>query len=213
MRLLPKGGMMDLFDVATKRSVPGIIILNHRKKLEFFNQSALDFISILEDAKPSKQRKPSRLLVPPTVIIGLYDNIVKGLKSMPPSADIGHGCLPTQIVLVPTQETTFCCRGFFIDARQLPLKKTFHIMILIERISPERYGVDFDKLKPQYGLTNRQLEIVKPLMSGASNKELANRLCVSEDTIKGHLKHIMSQMGVSSRTELLSLLFQHQGSK
>jgi DNA-binding CsgD family transcriptional regulator len=205
--------MMDLFAVATKRAVPGIIILNQRKKPEFFNQSALDFISILQDAKPSERKNHPRHLVPPQIIIELYDNIVKSLKSSPPSPDLGHGCLPGQIVLVPTQEATFCCRGFFIDTRQFPLKKTFHIMILIERMSPQRYGVDFDTLKPQFGLTNRQLEIMKPLMTGASNKELAHRLCVSEDTIKGHLKHIMSQMGVSSRTELLSLLFQHRVSK
>jgi DNA-binding CsgD family transcriptional regulator len=204
---------MDLFDVATKRAVPGIIILNQRKKLEFFNQSALDFISILQGAKPSTRKKHPHRLVPPKILIGLYDNIVKSLTSSPQSPDPGHGCMPSQIVLVPTPEATFCCRGFFIDTRQYPLKKTFHIMILIERMSPERYGVDFDTLKPQFGLTNRQLEIMKPLMTGASNKELANKLCVSEDTIKGHLKHIMSQMGVSSRTELLSMIFQHRVSK
>jgi DNA-binding CsgD family transcriptional regulator len=205
--------MMDLFDVATKRAVPGIIILDHRKKPEFFNQNALDFISSLRDAEPSKRKKQPRRLVLPELISGLYDNIVKSLESRPPSSDFGHGCMPSQIVLVPTPEATFCCRGFFIDTRQSPLKKTFHIMILIERMSPQRYGVDFETLKPQFGLTNRQLEIMKPLMTGASNKELANKLCVSEDTIKGHLKHIMSQMGVSSRTELLSLLFQHRVSK
>jgi len=204
---------MDLFAVATKRAVPGIIILNHRMKTEFFNESALDFISILNDAKPSPRKKHPRRLVPPTLIIGLYDDLVERLKSRPPSPNHGHECMPCQVVLVPTQEATFCCRGFFIDARQYPLKKTFHIMILIERMSPQRYSVDFDELKPQFGLTNRQLEIMKPLMTGASNKELANRLCVSEDTIKGHLKHIMSQMGVSSRTELLSMIFQHRVSK
>lgn len=204
---------MDLFEVATKRAVPGIIILDQRKKPEFFNQSALDFISILQDAEPSKRKKQPRRLVPPKVIIDLYDSIVKNLKTRPPSPDPGHGCMPGQIVLVPTPVATYCCRGFFIDTRPSPLKKTFHIMILIERMSPQRYGVDFDTLKPQFGLTNRQLEIMKPLMTGASNKELANKLCVSEDTIKGHLKHIMSQMGVSSRTELLSLLFQHRVSK
>jgi len=200
---------MDLFAVATKRAVPGIIIFNHRKKPEFFNQGALEFTSILNGDKSSARKKDPGRLVPPKVITALFDTIVKSLKSEPKASHLGNGCMPCQIVLVPTPEATFCCRGFFIDPRQAPHKKIFHIMILIERISPQRYGVDFDKLKPQFGLTNRQLEIMKPLMSGASNKEIASKLCVSEDTIKGHLKHIMRQMGVSSRTELLSVIFQH----
>jgi DNA-binding CsgD family transcriptional regulator len=200
---------MDLLAVATKRAVPGIIILNHRKKPEFFNQGALDFVSLLNGDRPSSSKKRPRRLVPPKVIVGLFNSIVNGFKSERQSPHFSNGHMPCQIVLVPTQEATFCCRGFFINPRQHPAKKTFHIMVLIERISSQRYGVDLEKLKPQFGLTNRQLEIMKPLMSGASNKEIANKLCVSEDTIKGHLKHIMRQMGVSSRTELLSMIFQH----
>jgi len=200
---------MDLLAVATRRAIPGIIILNHRKKPEFFNQGALDFVSILNGDKLASAKKRPRRLVPPKIIFALYDNIIKGFKSDRPFPHVGNGHVPCQIVLVPTQEATFCCRGFFINPRQHPIKNTFHIMILIERISSQRYGVDLEKLKPQFGLTNRQLEIMKPLMSGASNKEIANKLCVSEDTIKGHLKHIMRQMGVSSRTELLSMIFQH----
>jgi DNA-binding CsgD family transcriptional regulator len=200
---------MDLFAVATKRAIPGIMILNHCKQPEFINHSALHFISMLHGVTSSPRKKRPRRFIAPTVIAELYDSIVNRMKSTPPSPDHGSGRKPCQIVLVPTPEDTFCCRGFIIDARQPAGKKDFHIMILIERISPERQGVDLEQLQPRFGLTNRQMEIMKPLMSGASNKEIANKLCVSEDTIKGHLKHIMRQMGVSSRTELLSLIFQH----
>jgi len=200
---------MDLLAVATKRAIPGIIILNHRKKPEFFNQGALDFVSTLNGDKSASPKKRPRCLVPPKVIVALYDSIIKGFKSDQPIPHVGNGHKPCQIVLVPTQEATFCCRGFFINPRQHQVKNTFHIMILIERMSLERHGADLEKLQPQFGLTNRQLEIMKPLLSGASNKEIADKLCVSEDTIKGHLKNIMRQMGVSSRTELLSMIFQH----
>lgn len=200
---------MDLYAVATKRAIPGIMVLNHRNQLEFINHSALEFIAMVNEGTSSPRRKRAPRLVSPTVIAELYDHIVKTTRSPSPSSDHGDHRGPCKIVLVPTQEAIFCCRGFFIDAHQDPLKKTFHIMILIERMSPDRHGVDLEKLRPQFGLTTRQLEIMKPLLSGASNKEIANTLCVSVDAVKGHLRHIMRQMGVSSRTELLSMIFQH----
>jgi len=200
---------MDLFAVATKRAIPGIMILNHRKRPEFINNSALHFISLLHREASSPRKKRPHRLVAPAVITDLYDSLINTKNSDSPSSDHGSGRMPCRIVLVPTQEATFCCRGFFIDERRSQVKQPFHIMILIERMSLERHGIDLEKLQPQFGLTNRQLEIMKPLLSGASNKEIADKLCLSEDTIKGHLKHIMRQMGVSSRTELLSMIFQH----
>jgi DNA-binding NarL/FixJ family response regulator len=49
---------------------------------------------------------------------------------------------------------------------------------------------------------------VKRLLSGETNKQIAEGLCLSEDTVKGHLKHIMKRLGVRTRTEVLSMLFQ-----
>jgi DNA-binding CsgD family transcriptional regulator len=200
---------MDLLAVATKRTVPGILVFNHRKKPEFFNQGALDFFSMLSGAKTPSTKKHARQLKIPKVIFGLYDSLVENFKSTPQPQQLSNGRMFTQTVLVSVQEATFCCRGFFITERHDSMKKAFHIMILIEKVSAQRYEVDLEKFRERFNLTGRQLEIVKPLMTGASNKEIANKLCISEDTIKGHLKHIMRQTGVSSRTELLSMIFQH----
>lgn len=200
---------MDLLAVATKRTVPGILVFNHRKKPEFFNQGALDFLSMLSGTKSVSPKKNSRQLAIPKVISALFDSLVDNFKSTPQHQGLSNGRMFSQTVLVSIEEAAFCCRGFFIIERQYSIKKTFHIMILIEKVSAQRYEVDLEKFRERFGLTSRQLEIVKPLMSGASNKEIASKLCISEDTIKGHLKHIMRQTGVSSRTELLSMIFQH----
>ena len=50
-------------------------------------------------------------------------------------------------------------------------------------------------------LSPREREIVDLLVCGKSNKEMADQLCLSGDTVKAHLQHIFRKVGVSSRLE------------
>jgi len=54
---------------------------------------------------------------------------------------------------------------------------------------------------PELHLSARQREIVHLLVHGKSNKEMADQLNLSGDTIKAHLQHIFRKIGVSSRLE------------
>ncbi len=53
----------------------------------------------------------------------------------------------------------------------------------------------------ELNLSPREREIVALLVCGKSNKEMAEQLCLSGDTIKAHLQHIFRKIGVSSRLE------------
>lgn len=50
-------------------------------------------------------------------------------------------------------------------------------------------------------LTSRQTEVLRLLADGATNAEIANRLVVSEHTVKSHIKHILRELGAANRTE------------
>jgi predicted ATPase/DNA-binding CsgD family transcriptional regulator/DNA-binding XRE family transcriptional regulator len=52
------------------------------------------------------------------------------------------------------------------------------------------------------GLTTREREIVSLLAAGLSNREIADRLVISESTTEVHVKHILSKLGFKSRTQV-----------
>jgi DNA-binding NarL/FixJ family response regulator len=60
-----------------------------------------------------------------------------------------------------------------------------------------------------YGLTKRELEILSTIVSGLSNKEIAQKFTLSEDTVKHHLTNIFDKVGVSSRLELALFAINH----
>jgi DNA-binding NarL/FixJ family response regulator len=51
-------------------------------------------------------------------------------------------------------------------------------------------------------LTRKETEVLQCLYAGFSNKEAANKLCVSEQTIKSHYNHLFKKFGVSNRLKL-----------
>jgi two-component system nitrate/nitrite response regulator NarL len=60
-----------------------------------------------------------------------------------------------------------------------------------------------------YGLTERQRQIIRGVVEGLNNREIAARLSISEHTAKHHLTQIFNKTGVSTRLELALLATQH----
>lgn len=60
-----------------------------------------------------------------------------------------------------------------------------------------------------FGLTTRELEVVQQIVSGYSNKEIAERLSISDDTVKHHLSNIFNKVGVYNRLELALFAIHH----
>jgi len=57
------------------------------------------------------------------------------------------------------------------------------------------------KQDPSEIITPREMDIIKLLIRGLSNKEIADELCVTGRTIQGHLARLFQKLGVGSRTE------------
>ena len=70
------------------------------------------------------------------------------------------------------------------------------------------------KPKPlQLNLTKREEQIVSLVMQGYSNKRIANKLSLSEKTVKNHLGVIFKKLGISSRLQLAIYLLDRNNSK
>ncbi|CUU59790.1 GAF domain-containing protein [Parafrankia irregularis] len=58
--------------------------------------------------------------------------------------------------------------------------------------------------RPLDGLTPREHDVLRLLASGATNAEIANRLTVSETTVKSHVKHILRKLHAANRAEAIA---------
>jgi two-component system nitrate/nitrite response regulator NarL len=60
-----------------------------------------------------------------------------------------------------------------------------------------------------FGLTSREAEVVGMVTEGCSNREIAGRMNITEDTVKRHLTNIFDKVGMSSRLELALFALKH----
>ncbi len=61
----------------------------------------------------------------------------------------------------------------------------------------------------EHDLTERELEVLRLIGTGATNREIADRLVVSEGTVKNHVSSILSRLGLRDRTQAALYAYEH----
>jgi len=83
--------------------------------------------------------------------------------------------------------------GYWLGEKRVEgLVSALHQLVR-EQASPEQKS---------YGLTRRELEVLRRIVDGCSNRDIASQFGLSEETVKRHLSNIFDKLGVSTRLEL-----------
>jgi DNA-binding NarL/FixJ family response regulator len=73
-----------------------------------------------------------------------------------------------------------------------------------KRIPPEVASQLAEHMSDE-ALTNREVEVLQSIAGGNRNRDIANALFISEETVKVHIKHIMDKLGATDRTEAVAI--------
>lgn len=73
-----------------------------------------------------------------------------------------------------------------------------------KRIPPE-IAVEMAEHHSDDALTDREIDVLREVAAGNANKMVAQRLNVSEETVKAHMKNILSKLGANDRTHAVTI--------
>jgi DNA-binding NarL/FixJ family response regulator len=145
---------------------------------------------------------------------------VPGMEVMRELSTEGKGLQTKIIVLTAAVERLEIVQALQLGARGVVMKEaaTQLLMKAIRTVMAGQYWigreavgdiVEFMRSNPSgekpprnFGLTKREMDILTTIVAGLSNKEIARRFALSEDTVKHHLTNIFDKVGVASRLEL-----------
>jgi two-component system nitrate/nitrite response regulator NarL len=84
------------------------------------------------------------------------------------------------------------------------------VTFIVERMRRLAQQCEAEQHAKRFKLTRREMDIVTAVAAGESNKGIAERLSLSEDTVKHHVSHVFDKLGVYSRLELAVFAINHK---
>jgi DNA-binding NarL/FixJ family response regulator len=97
-----------------------------------------------------------------------------------------------------------------LNQRLVLLLKSHTYLVAYDNMNQSQQTDIIHKIKVLNPLTAREKKVLRLILSGKSNHEIAGAMYISENTVKKHIKNIFIKYGVSSRIELVSTLLKNQ---
>ena len=183
----------DLTESIMERRVgPGILILTSSSQLLYKDRRAWDLC-----AEINKGAGKAASGVLPTPVVELCEEVNKLLQIWTDAKDWEQIRIK-RVIGSPDQPILLSGLGL-PDRHGLQQSR---ILITMEAIG-RRQGAVIEQIKEIFRLTDREVTVVQNLLKGWTNKEIANELGVTEQTVKEHIKHIMAKTKTTTRTGIL----------
>jgi DNA-binding NarL/FixJ family response regulator len=158
-----------------RRERPDVVLLDVRMP----KASGLDLLRELRRANE----------LPPTILLTTFDDdeaLIEGVKAG------ARGYLLKDVSL---EQLTGAIRAVAAGGTLIRPAVTERVLRGLEHVRR-----DFEALEPPDPLTKREVEILRLMAGGYSNREIAEALGTAEGTIKNHASSILSKLGVRDRT-------------
>ncbi len=169
----------------------------------------------------------ARQLKPDILLLDLAMPKMPGMEVL---REMSRGASPVRIIILTAAiEKRQIVEALHLGARGVVLKESATQLLLksIHTVMNGQYWVGHEAISDlleylreristgesqprKFGVTKRELQIISTVVSGCSNKEIAEKFSLSEDTVKHHLTSIFNKLGVSSRLELALFAINHQ---
>ena len=179
-----------------KRTNPGVIVLTHQGQLLYLNHEASELCAEINKARLGQVARG----VLPIEVVNLCHAIAEKITGVQ-DVKAWEG---TQIrILIADLAPPMLLRGFGI-----PGPNDLHqarVLILLDRVV-SREPVSISQAFGRFQLSIRGRAVVKWLIQGHTNKEIAEQLGITEQTVKEHIQRLMRKTRTTTRTGLLSRL-------
>ncbi len=174
--------MTEIKDFVLEGMPVGAIVYNRRMDVIFVNRRAELFLR--------RHKAPDELKV-------ISERIFSALESRR-----FEELFPGEIVLHKKFEESPSNWMFMFRVRKEPVPC---ISIFISEMSTSS-ALDLNAVRRQYRLTRRETDVVRRVVDGLKNLEIAEELNISEQTVKDHLSNVYMKMDVQNRLGLVSLI-------
>ena len=97
-------------------------------------------------------------------------------------------------------------RGYIL--KSMPAKQLIEAIRQVhagKRLVPPEVTAHLVEHMGEESLTAREIEVLRHIAGGNRNRDIAERLFISEETVKVHIKHIMEKLGASDRTQAVAI--------
>jgi DNA-binding CsgD family transcriptional regulator/GAF domain-containing protein len=191
-----KGTILDYIE---KQSSIGMILLDENLQIIYSNdkaEAAIGKLKLSGSTIDQKEQLPIQLL-----------KDCREIKALLKNSPVDGTSITRQSVIQCPDQTKFAITSRALE--QEPDWEDYHLLLVSieEKLSAEdqsRAKVNPQHLIDKFDLSKRETDVVELLFLGLKNAQIAQKLFISEVTVKKHLQNIYEKAGVSNRTALVN---------